>query len=69
MTDRQTPKVGKLIARMLTAKRQLPYDKIAEKVRAKVPEAHTSARSVASVACSLRASGVPIPDHRRANAQ
>lgn len=65
----KTPKARRVaddVARMLQAKRPLSYEAIAERVRAKHPEARTTARSVASVASGLRAAGVELPDRRLA---
>lgn len=53
------------VVRLLTGKTQFSYAKIAEKVRAKVPDAQTSPRSVASIATAARAAGAAIPDRRR----
>ena len=40
---------------------QLSYADIVEQVRAAHPEAQTSTKSVASVACVLRKGGTPVP--------
>lgn len=61
--------ISRAIAKLLTAKRPLGYAEIARKVREKNPEAHTTARSVASVASGLRAAGINLPDRRRQTAQ
>lgn len=58
--------VAKEIAKLLTGRKNpLSYAAIAERVRAKLPEAQTSARSVASIASNLRKEGVNLPDRRR----
>jgi len=60
------PQVGRLVAQLLTGERtsRLSFADIAERVRRRIPEAQTTARSVASVAHHLRAAGQPIPDRR-----
>jgi hypothetical protein len=60
------PSVAKLVHQLLVGEKTsfLPYDEIAERVRKKVPDAKTSARSVASVATGLRAAGIELPDRR-----
>ena len=58
--------VAREIAKLLTGRKTpLGYEAIAERVKAKMPEAKTSARSVASIASSLRKQGVELPDRRR----
>lgn len=61
--------VGREVTKLLTAprKRPLSYAEIADRVRAKVQGAHTTPRSVASIASTLRATGLDIPDHRAAH--
>jgi hypothetical protein len=61
--------VSKEIAKLLTGRKNpLSYQAIAERVRAKVPGAKTTDRSVASIASHLRAQGEKLPDRRRVNA-
>lgn len=57
--------VGKLVADLLLGNPTMDYGKIAERVKRRLPEARTSARSVASVAAHLRAAGNDLPDHRK----
>lgn len=63
--------VSKEITKLLTAPRKKPlsYDQIADRVKAKIPGAKTTPRSVASIASTLRSAGVEIPDHRSLRSQ
>jgi hypothetical protein len=56
--------IGALVAELLTDP-ALGYGEIAAAVKARFPEAQTSARSVASTACVLRKKGVEIPSRRQ----
>lgn len=51
------------IARLLVDQ-SLNYGEIAKRVRSTLPGAHTSSRSVASVASRLRRDGYKVPDRR-----
>jgi predicted Zn-ribbon and HTH transcriptional regulator len=74
MTTKQATKpalptgaVAKEITKLLTGRKTpLSYQAIADRVRAKLPEAHTTDRSVASIASALRKQGMELPDRRRA---
>lgn len=59
--------VRQQVERLLTAQRKKPlsYREVADRVRAKVPGAHTTDRTVASIATALRHSGADLPDRRR----
>lgn len=57
--------VGQEVTKLLLGKSTLSYAAIAERVQKRIPGAHTSTRSVASIASALRASGQPIPDRRK----
>ena len=59
----RTKTVGGRVAELLRRKRPMSYDAIASKVREETGS-HTTARSVASIASSLRAAGVDLPDRR-----
>lgn len=61
-----TKSVSKLVTQLLTGSKHLDYEEIAERVRRRIPEARTTARSVASLATGLRAAGIELPDRRRA---
>ncbi len=61
----QTQSVSKLVTQLLTGDRHLDYDEIAERVRRRIPDSQTTARSIASLATGLRAAGLDIPDRRR----
>jgi len=63
----QAGQVSLLVKELLTGEGTslLPYGEIAERVRSRIPEAQTSARSVASLATGLRAAGIDLPDRRR----
>jgi hypothetical protein len=52
------------LARKLLVETDQGYPEIVEAIRAKFPEAKTTARSVASIACNLRKSGVDVPMRR-----
>lgn len=58
--------VARLVTQLLTGEKtaRLSYSDIAERVKRRIPEAHTSARSVACVASALRSAGHPVPDRR-----
>jgi hypothetical protein len=55
--------VGEL-ARKLLVETDQGYAEIVEAIRAQFPEAKTTARSVASIACVLRKKGVEVPMRR-----
>jgi hypothetical protein len=54
--------IGAMCAALLRT--GLPYGEIAARVRARYPDARTTARSLASVASDLRAAGVPVAARR-----
>ena len=63
--DQPRPTVGATVKRLLT-ETDLGYSQIVDKVLAEHPDARTTARSVASVACTLRKKGVDVPMRRKA---
>lgn len=61
--------VSKLVTQLLTGSKHLDYAEIAERVRRRIPSAHTTPRSVASLATGLRAAGIELPDRRTREAR
>jgi hypothetical protein len=59
--------IGESVRRLLLDG-SLTYAQIVELVRAAHPEAATTARSVASVACAMRKGGADVPTRRAAKA-
>ena len=62
--DRPKLTVGTTVKRLLT-ETDLGYAEIVEKTLEEHPDARTTARSVASVASTLRKSGVEVPMRRK----
>ncbi|AUJ64201.1 hypothetical protein B9057_07745 [Aestuarium zhoushanense] len=62
--DQLRPTVGATVRRLLT-ETDLGYPEIVDKVLEEHPDARTTARSVASVASTLRKKGVDVPMRRR----
>jgi hypothetical protein len=56
--------VGQEVTKLLLGKTQYSYSEIAAKVCDRVEGAHTTPRTVASIATSLRAAGHKLPDRR-----
>ena len=59
--------VAERIAQLLSDP-SLSHEQVAERVREGIPGANTSARSVASIATSLRRDGYRVPERQRARA-
>lgn len=55
--------IGNLVMELLQT--ETPYEDIVSRVRGAYPSARTTARSIASVAMDLRASGLTIPSRRK----
>jgi hypothetical protein len=55
--------IGELASKLLVETDQT-YSEIVEAIRSKFPKAKTTARSVASIACTLRKNGVAVPMRR-----
>lgn len=68
--DLQLKKGGPVAERIaqLLADPTLSHEQVAERVREGIPSAKTSARSVASIATSLRRDGYRVPERQRARA-
>lgn len=62
---KEAQSVSKLVTQLLTGDKHLDYEEIADRVRKRIPESQTTARSIASLATGLRAAGLDIPDRRR----
>lgn len=57
--------IGKLVASLLLDAEGFDYPAIVEMVTGEFPAAHTSPRSIASVAAALRRKGVEVPMRRK----
>lgn len=66
--DRPRVTVGATVKRLLT-ETDLGYAEIVDRVLAEHPDARTTARSVASVASTLRKKGVDVPMRRTAKSE
>ena len=62
-TEPPQPTVGEMI-RGLLVDTDLEYSAILDRVRVAFPEAKTTARSIASVACLARKKGLDVPKRR-----
>lgn len=55
--------IGNLVIRLLVT--DMPYEDIIRQVRETYPTAKTTARSIASVAMTLRREGIEVPSRRK----